>query len=1077
MEQLGRWILEERIGVGGVADVWRAVDPVTRQQVALKILREPDRSLSHRDRFLREGRLLQRLAFKGLPSIYEVDAGPQPFLAIELLEGETLGERIRSRGPLPLSEVEAIAAALLRVLGLLHGRGVLHRDIKASNIFLSDDGRVLLLDLGLAADPTDPLITTLGDVMGTYAYMAPEQIAGAEVDLRCDLYSLGITLYEALAGTRPFHAADAAGYLRAHREGRPPSLQERRPEAPTWLTDPVLRMMARDPAARPASAAVALAMLTGTGGARRTLARPPMVGRSAALGAVQAILDGGGVVAVLGEVGSGTGRVATDALNQARLRGFETIAVRCNHRSMTTDPLLQLARDLSQIMSAYIDPEPDIIAASVADLAAEGPLFILVESVEQCSPEAAAVFARILRPNRMLAALYTGVDMPPGLQAYLVHLRPLNQDETHAMLVGMLGTQGVPSGLAEDLHRMSGGLPAVVALAARELANRGALRHVGVSDEGEPVWQLDRVGGIVPTLGLARLFGDVLLRLPEDAQSLLEVLAVSGDALPLRAALEAAGADLSGLSASTLARESLVQIELNHAQEWISLRRPAVGALVLAQTPESRQLEVHRRLARALSRLPREGWRDARLAWHTAFGAGPDSSASALLQLGEQLCASGQPSQALDVLDRAAQQPNHDIHTTTCIAVTRGEALALTGRTEAAGTTLRAALELARGLSDDALCARVLVLLAELHAQEHEGPGAVPMAEQALSLLANLPTHPIRPRALLAAANAHRVGAEPDLAAARYHQCIDEGMAQGQREYAAMAHGGLGLLLAEAGRLDDAIRHLEQEVAFLRARTMPSRLIHVLYRISQIRLRLGEIRLALENLSEADTIARLSALPYDRALAEIGRASILLQIGARAQASALLKSARVALEPDAAAHIRLAYRLIQGELRMSLGDHQAALASFQAAESEALAVGFHALGAYSLGMSGVLTADADALTRAMEVLGRSGDRSLTARLLLHGARVGGDAEVLHSAESEARSSRDLFVLLAVLHAVGSDEARREARAIARQIEARTPGEHRSAFAALPAVAWAMARADALLDSVSTSSGGARERQS
>lgn len=1059
MEQLGRWILEERVGVGGVADVWRAVDPVSREQVALKILREPDRSPAHRDRFLREGRLLARLAIPGLPRIYEVQSGARPFLAIELLSGETLGERIRSRGPLPFTEVEAIAAALLRVLGQLHGRGVIHRDIKASNIFLSDDGRVLLLDLGLAADPQDPLITTLGDVMGTYAYMAPEQIAGAEVDLRCDLYSLGVTLYEALAGTRPFHAADAAGYLRAHREGRAPPLHERRPEAPSRLVDGVLRLMSRDPAARPQSAAVALAMLTGTGGTRRTLNRLGLVGRGAALGAVYAILDGGGVVAVLGEAGSGTGRIAAEALHQARLLGYETIAVRCSARAPPLEPLEQIARDLGQILGAPVDARAEVLGAALADLAAEGPLFVLVEAVEQCSPEAAEVFSRILRRAPNLSVLYTGSDTPPGIQAHLVHLRPLSAAETFDMVAGMLGTQGVPSRLAEDLHRMSGGLPAVIALALRELANRGALRHLGVSDDGSPVWSLDRSAGLVPTLGLARLFGDMLLRLPEEASALLEVLAISGEALPLRAALEAAGVDPSGLSSATLSREGLVALEREGPDERIALRRPAVGALVLAQIPELRQQDVHRRIARALSRLPRDAWRDARVAWHTALGAPAESAGAALQALGEQLLAAGQPGRALEVLDRAAHAPGTDLYTAAGVAAARGEALALLGRSEAASAALRAALELAQAMENTALSARCLVLLSELHFLQQDGEGSLPLAEQALELLADRPSDPLRPRALLAAASAYRVGAEPDLAAARYHQCIDEGMALGQREYAAMAHGGLGLLLAEAGRLDDAVRHLDQEAAFLRARTMPGRLVHTLWRISQLRLRLGEIQQALDVLAEAESLSRLAELPYERALAEIGRAAVFVAIGERRLAGLLLRSAAVALEPDAAPHIRLAYRLIQGDLRMISGDFQAALASFQAAESEAAAAGHLALGAYCLGMAGVLTADPEGLTRAMEVLGRSGDRALTARLLLHGARVGGDADVLQSAEAEARASHDVFALLSVLHAVGSEDARRDARLIVRQVEGDIPLEHRPAFATVPAVAWATQRAE------------------
>ena len=468
MDRFGRWIPEERIGVGGVADVWRATCPEDGRTAALKILREPDRSVAHRDRFLREGRLLQRLSSPGLPRIFEVGTTPQPYLALELLEGETISERIRSQGPMASAEVEKMAHGLLEVLTLLHARGVVHRDIKASNIFLSDDGRVLLLDLGLAADSQDPLITTLGDVMGTYAYMAPEQIAGAEVDHRCDLYSLGITLYEAVAGVRPFHATDAAGYLRAHREGNVPPLLERRPDAPVRLVDTISRLMARDPAARPASAPLASVMLMGSGGARRTLSPPPLVGRAAAVGSIEAILDGGGIIAVLGETGSGTGRIADHALALARERGYETVALRCSRRSSPMDPLHQLGRDLSQILGATVDPGVGALVQAVGDLAAEGALFVLLEDGEQCAPEAATALARILRPTRGLAVLVTGADTPPGLQAHIVHLRPLTQVEVTALVAGMLGSRAVPAGLSEQLHRISGGLASVVVLAMRE---------------------------------------------------------------------------------------------------------------------------------------------------------------------------------------------------------------------------------------------------------------------------------------------------------------------------------------------------------------------------------------------------------------------------------------------------------------------------------------------------------------------------------------------------------------------------------------------------------------------------------
>lgn len=246
--------LMEHIGGGGVADVYRGVRVDGGPDVAVKVLRDPERSQAVVRRFLREGHLLRSFEHAGLPRCFDVFSSPRPVLVLELLKGWTLAEAIRGRGTLPAEEVTRIASELLRVLGFLHQRGVVHRDIKSSNVYLNGDGRTMLVDLGLAVDPMDPFTTTLGDVVGTYAYMAPEQIAGAGVDQRADLYSLGITLYEALAGTRPFKASGSVGYLKAHKKGRFTHLSHLVPEAPSGLVELVQHLMARDPSARPASA-------------------------------------------------------------------------------------------------------------------------------------------------------------------------------------------------------------------------------------------------------------------------------------------------------------------------------------------------------------------------------------------------------------------------------------------------------------------------------------------------------------------------------------------------------------------------------------------------------------------------------------------------------------------------------------------------------------------------------------------------------------------------------------------------------------------------------------------------------
>lgn len=1054
MERIGRWKLEERIGQGGVADVWRARSSPDGQVAALKVLRNPERSRSHQERFLREGRLLQRLNFPGLPRCFEVGAGPPPHLALELLEGETLAERTRSEGGLHPLLVESIAIGMLRMLAHLHSRGVIHRDIKSSNIFLTDDRRVMIIDLGLAADPGDPLTTTLGDVMGTYAYMAPEQIAGAEVDHRSDLYSLGVTLYEALAGNRPFYAQDASGYLRAHREGRPPSLSERCPNAPERLVDAIMRLMARDPAARPPTATVALALLTGATATRRHLASAPLVGRGAAMGAVEGMFDAGGCVLLLGEVGSGTGRMAAWTLQTAREAGLETLTLRCQRRAPPMQPLEQLARHLSHIVDAPIGPDPREISQALADLCGEGPTLLLVEACEYLHEEAAIALRGILKSARGLRAVFTGSEAPAKLKGHTVWLRPLTAAETWRLISVMLGTQMVPAGLAEHLHRLSGGLPSVIVLGVKELVSRGALWSDSVSDEGEPAWQLDRSASLTPTTGLARLFGALLVHLPDRSHAILEVLSVVGESMPLTVVLEVAGAHPSGEDLGPLLQQAVVTRDIDQDEEWLALTRPSIGALLVTQIPEARQSELHRLVVRALRRRPRDEWRDERITWHSAMGAPPEETATALLALGEQMIQRGQYALALSVLDRAMRAPAPNTRTMVHLDVARGEAMASLGRREAALEALVAARDMARDLPDPPIRARALVLLAELQQGQGGDSRAATLAEEAIDILLHEPAGPMLPRAMLAAATAWRLAAQSDRAATLYHQCIDAGMAHGVREYAAMAHGGLGQILAEAGRLENALSHMEQEVAFLRVRTLPIRMVQTLCRMARIRLRLGQVIAAIEHLDEAEPLTRLHDLPYEAAEIRVTRATVHLELGDLEGAVNQLRQGRAALEPDAAVSLRLAYRQVQAELRLASSDPQAALAAFQAAAQEATSAGFAALGAYSQGMTGVLTADTDALTAAMEVLGSSGDRSLTARLLISGARVGGDAEVLRSAEREARASRDRFVLLRALHASGTDEARKEALLIARAIAAEVPPSLRAAFHRHPAARWA-----------------------
>ena len=225
--------LIERLGAGGMGVVYRARDRVLGRDVALKLVRpEQAADASVRQRFLREARAAATLSHAGIAAVYEAgeaaadEAGGSPtlYIAEELIEGETLAERLR-RGPLAIEDVLGLGAQMADALGAAHARGIVHRDVKPSNLMLTPDGRLKVLDFGLArpllwgGEPGASEAQTWsrsapGLIVGTPAYMAPEQIAGAKVDGRADVYSAGCVLYELLSGRPPFAGASTAELLR-----------------------------------------------------------------------------------------------------------------------------------------------------------------------------------------------------------------------------------------------------------------------------------------------------------------------------------------------------------------------------------------------------------------------------------------------------------------------------------------------------------------------------------------------------------------------------------------------------------------------------------------------------------------------------------------------------------------------------------------------------------------------------------------------------------------------------------------------------------------------------------------------
>ncbi len=259
---LGRYRVEAPLGQGGLATVWKARDTLLGRTVALKILDDALAGQPHaRRRFLHEAQAAALLDHPGIVAVFDAgEAEGRTYIALSLIDGETV-HAIATRRLMPVPEAVRIVAAAAEALGHAHTRGVIHRDVTARNIMVARDGRVYVLDFGLALALGSSRLTTSGSTMGTVAYMSPEVARGEEADARSDLYGLGIVLYEALTGGYPFpgERPEAMLYAALNEPPRPP--RERRPEIPPALECVVLRAIARDPGARYPSAAEMIAAL------------------------------------------------------------------------------------------------------------------------------------------------------------------------------------------------------------------------------------------------------------------------------------------------------------------------------------------------------------------------------------------------------------------------------------------------------------------------------------------------------------------------------------------------------------------------------------------------------------------------------------------------------------------------------------------------------------------------------------------------------------------------------------------------------------------------------------------------
>ena len=257
--QLGGYVITASIGTGGMGEVYRAHDPSLNRDIAIKVL--PDHLASEPktlQRFQREARAVAALNHPNVVTIYAVEeVDGLHFISMELVDGRPLGELI-AEGPLPVERFFDLMTPLADALSAAHARGITHRDLKPANVMVTHDARVKVLDFGLAKvggtgtelEATRSALTEYGLVVGTVPYMSPEQLQAKPVDHRSDIFSLGVVMYEAATGQRPFLGDTGPALMSAILRDSPSSAIDIRPNLPTTIARLIDRCLEKSPGDR-----------------------------------------------------------------------------------------------------------------------------------------------------------------------------------------------------------------------------------------------------------------------------------------------------------------------------------------------------------------------------------------------------------------------------------------------------------------------------------------------------------------------------------------------------------------------------------------------------------------------------------------------------------------------------------------------------------------------------------------------------------------------------------------------------------------------------------------------------------
>ncbi|MCB9764031.1 MAG: protein kinase [Alphaproteobacteria bacterium] len=858
------------LGRGGMATVFEVAHVETGAVRALKLLHGDVDNAEAAQRFAAEFRTLSQLEHPNITRVFEsgVHEG-RAWFAMERLLGADLRQTIEDWRTLSPSEryrrAERVLVEIAEALAFIHDRGLVHRDVTPGNIMIGPDGAAKLMDFGVVHTPGTEL-TTVGEMVGTVAYIAPEQISrevnGGRVDARTDLYSLGVVLYQMLVGRRPFNATTIPGLLEKHLSSAPRAPRAVAPTVPRHLNDICLRLLEKDPADRFGSARHLLSMLDARTKERIDLRRwpPRLVGRTAEQALLREALSAlvgagrGRAIVLEGPQGHGKSRLVGELIEHARAAGVAVASGVCSSDQSAyagfrgvVDSLASEGQGLPRTLDLAFrqgvgDLEPYPIMSAFKDLLRDNaPLLVTVDNAHEADRGTINLLEYLLRnllhladdPILFVISRSSPVGADPlegtlhehaaGITPTHVVLGPIPATAVEELLLQIVPADDRTRLLAQRLHREGEGNPHFIGEMIRGLVEEGVIRE---GDDGYEL-MLDISDVSRATLPIPATIRDVLkerlAHLNPAALRAASVVALCQQEVTFDVLLEALGTYEDALMADVeeLVDEGVLRGRAVGMDELFDLSQPRLRDILVDEMDHRERVALHRRLGAALERLYRQRISSVveTVAYHFEQGEMPGKAYPYLVRAGVRLRERSFVPEALAFFDRAlaiepdardfmmleeADRQLAELH------IQRGLAMHHVGRWPDAEQEFRSADALALDINDERLRARALTELGNFARRQHRVDDAESYLTEALTIANRLGDQVLR------------VGPLHGLGTVRWYR----GEMEGARQYwlealsvggqvhkdDALGHGynGLGLVAFCRGQAAEARKYLEQ---------------------------------------------------------------------------------------------------------------------------------------------------------------------------------------------------------------------------------------------------------------------------